>query len=534
VTVFFRRLLGGAKQLAQRTYYAAAQMTRLTTDWAMATLRSPDMEAKVDLRILRTRSRALIRDDANANAFVKAALNNVVGPTGIKLRPRHTTLEGQPFPKANAAIAAAWKEWSRAEFCTMSGQLTLVDVANLALRTTIIDGECLIRKIVGVPNKFGFALHFIDADQLDEYYNRFPEKGENEIRMGIEIDAYQRPVAYHIWTRHPSELTQRERVRVPADEIIHLKDVWRANGTRGFPWMAPVMLQLQMLRGLVEGELVASRASANKMGFITFDPEKGGAFTVPAGQKAPENLLFQPDQVTPALGGVDTVTMDASPGSIESLGPGQSFVEWDPKHPNGNFAEFQRAILHYVASGLGVAYDTMTGDLREANYSSMRQGAIRERATWRGIQQWFAAHFYQAVYEAWLPSALVAGGLDLPSFSVERWRDVQWQPRGWDWVDPFKDLQADSLAVAMGVTSRGRLCDERGDDFEEILNDLAEEKALAEEYGVTLSLDTRLTQTPDAGGSNPSAADEADAAAAPTSGQNAARILALTRKAAHG
>jgi lambda family phage portal protein len=288
-----------------------------------------------------------------------------------------------------------------------------------------------------------------------------------------------------------------------------------------------------MLRGYIEGELVASRASANKMGFFTIDPDKG-MWMPPADITSPQNVQFQPDQSTPAQGAVQAITMDASPGSFETLAPGMDVKFFDPHHPNGNFQQFQRAILHYVAAGLGVAYDTMTGDLAEANYSSMRQGAIRERSTWRAHQEWFIRHFYQAVYEAWLPQALLSGALTLPSFDVARWRDVRWQPRGWDWVDPFKDMQADSLGVAMGITSRGRLCAERGDDFEEVLQELAAEKALAEQYGIILSLDTRLTQTPDAGGSDPSAADAADAAAAPTSGQNAARILALTRKAAHG
>ena len=54
-------------------------------------------------------------------------------------------------------------------------------------------------------------------------------------------------------------------------------------------------------------------------------------------------------------------------------------------------------------------------------------------------------------------------------------------------MDPLKDIQAALAAVQGGLDSRTRIAAEQGRDFEEILADLARERQLAEEYGVTFA-----------------------------------------------
>ncbi|MCH7532721.1 MAG: phage portal protein [Gemmatimonadetes bacterium] len=89
-----------------------------------------------------------------------------------------------------------------------------------------------------------------------------------EIRMGIEMDANGRRLAYHVFTRHPSEGLGRERTHVPAAEIIHFFVRYRPGQTRGYSLFAPVLTTLKMVDGLTDAELVASRLAAAKMGFI--------------------------------------------------------------------------------------------------------------------------------------------------------------------------------------------------------------------------------------------------------------------------
>ncbi len=488
-----RALVDELERVKKRLYHAGAQATRLNQDWVLS-LHSPDYEARSDLRILRSRARQLARDNPYIRGFLNLIASNVIGWQGMRLQGRHVTDRGEVHERANASIEAAWNDFSLPENSSVTGRLAMTDVAKLVLQTVLVDGECLIRKIKGFPNAHGFSLQLLDADQLDELYNRAASDGVNEIRMGVEIDQWGRSVAYYLYKTHPYEFAaQTARIRVPADEIIHLFLQFRPGQTRGIPVLAVILRDMKMLDGYQEAEIVAARTAAAKMGFFEVDPEKGGGYALPSEPKAS-------DQET-------QLSLDASPGAIEQLPAGMVFKPWDPQHPTAQYGAFIKAVLRAMAVGLGVSYHSFANDLEAVNYSSARIGMLEERAMYRALQTWMATYFYRPAYTAWLPMALLTGVVRLPVFDAARWSSIAWLPRGWDWVDPFKDLQAASLSIAMGLTSRSRLAAEQGNDFEEILQDLATEKKLAEKYGVILSLDTKLTATPNAGGGDAPAAD---------------------------
>ena len=61
---------------------------------------------------------------------------------------------------------------------------------------------------------------------------------------------------------------------------------------------------------------------------------------------------------------------------------------------------------------------------------------------------------------------------------------------GWSWIDPEKEVKADLLAIQNGGKTMAQWCAERGYDWREQLEQLALEKATAEEMGLTLSIHT--------------------------------------------
>jgi hypothetical protein len=87
--------------------------------------------------------------------------------------------------------------------------------------TIAVDGECFVSRLRGFPNKFGYALQIVDADLVDETYNVGAGPNQNRIRMGVEIDRWNRAVAYHVWTRYAEDMDglERKRERVPAEEM---------------------------------------------------------------------------------------------------------------------------------------------------------------------------------------------------------------------------------------------------------------------------------------------------------------------------
>ena len=54
-----------------------------------------------------------------------------------------------------------------------------------------------------------FQLQLLEGDRLDLGFNDEKMKNGNEVRMGVELDPFEKAVAYHLLDRHPSDLSVR-------------------------------------------------------------------------------------------------------------------------------------------------------------------------------------------------------------------------------------------------------------------------------------------------------------------------------------
>ncbi|MGB0971556.1 MAG: phage portal protein, partial [Mycobacterium sp.] len=439
--------------------YSGANMNRLTNDWVAAIL-SADRETRSSLVKLRARSRQLFRDNGHAAGFARAMEDNIIGTSGIGVNPRMRAPRGKLLKGYNLGAWEAFQRWGERDTCTVDGQNGWIETQRLALRTWLIDGETFLRRVPGFDNGFGYALQFIDADLLDESYNIPRTDRSNEITQGIEMDGWGRPVAYHFWTAYASDLSKRrERMRIPADEIIHLFVQWRANQRRGVPIMAPVMIALKMLDGYTEAEITQARIAASNGGFFVMRGEQAASMGVTQ---------------DPNADGSEYIEMEAEAGLARQLPPGWEFQEWDPAHPNGNFANFQMAMLRVIAQGLGVSAITLSGNLSDTSYSSGRVGLQAERDRFKAVQGWFGDRIVLPVYRDVIRYGSMAGEIDLPTPEPSKWCACQLEPRGWPWIDPKSDAMATEMRLKNRLTSPQRVCAAEGTDFEEVLDEWQE------------------------------------------------------------
>lgn len=466
---FWDRLLGRKTRSAPshgRRSYAAAQSGRLVADW-LASNRSADEEIRGALKTLRARSRELCRNNDYAKAFLRLLGNNVIGPNGVGLQMKAADPGGKLDTYANSVIEAAWREWSKPKNASVTRRQSWVDLQRLAAQSIARDGEVILRLVAGFPNAFGFALQVIEADHLDDDYNEELPDG-SKIRMGVEINRWGEPVAYHVLTRHPGDLMGLDshtgyRERVPASEIIHLFVQERPGQTRGVPWMAAPMMRLKMLGGYEEAELVAARVAATKMGFFK---SSGGA-------------EYQGES-----DGDGNVISEAAPGQFEVLPQGLDFVPWSPEHPTTSFSAFCKQVLRGAAVGLGVSYNALASDLEGVTYSSLRQGALEDRDGWMAIQGWLVEHLHASVFERWLEMSMISGVINLPIRKFDKFNSPSWMPRRWSWVDPLKEVQASLESVYGGLKSRRQIIAEQGGDIEDTFEELAQDEALAKQKGL--------------------------------------------------
>ena len=215
--------------------------------------------------------------------------------------------------------------------------------------------------------------------------------------------------------------------------------------------------------------MVRARAAASLMGFI----------------QSPEGELSGDDVMD------NERVQDFQPGVFRYLAPGETVNIPNMNTPDPQFEAFMRAMLRGMAAGLGISYSSISADMSQSNYSSSRLSLLEERDNWRSLQGWMIESFHQRIFNEWLDLAVLVGALNLPLYESkqELYRNVRWMPRGWGWVDPTKEVEAMKEAVRCGFTTLTQVIAEQGNDIDEVLLGLANEREQAQELGLTLDID---------------------------------------------
>jgi len=454
--------------------YAGANQGRLFADFIASSF-SADSELKTNLPILRDRSRDLARNNEYAKRFLNLIKTNVVGEKGFSIQVRARNNDRTLDAAGNTIIENAFGAWGRMGNCEVSGRMSWLDCQRFAAEGMARDGEVFVKKIRNRNFRDGFTLQFLEPDLVDHNKNGRNESNNNEIRMGVELDSFHRPVAYYVLTDHPNDdftgkVKPRKHTRVPAREIIHVFMPSRTYQTRGEPFMASAIASLKHLAAWREASVVAARASAAKFGIIT----------TPSGDE------FVGDDET--QDGVDIISFE--PASVAQLPAGHNFEMIDPKHPTSNFSEFETAMLRGIASGLNVAYTALSNDLTGVSYSSIRQGAIEERDHYKMLQSFLVQHFCEPVFRAWLDSALDFGNVPIPLNKYDKFADnAMFRGRGFAWVDPMKEINAAVTAINNGLMSMNDVAANYGRDVEELFAQIASDKEMAERYGLKMAFE---------------------------------------------
>ena len=434
-------------------HYEAADITNLENDWYSSNVDAND-GLRFILRRVRNRARDMERNNPTIRRFVQLMDTNILGPDGIRLR---STVQDAPQVKDAGAIRvieAAWKEFEMVADVTGHGSLR--DAAGEFLRRWFVDGEAIARILIGDFNEFGVAVQILDPDTLDETKNRIHERGRNDIRMGVEQDQWGRPVRYYF--RKDEGYYTENHVVLGSDYLIHDFMRERPAQSRGVTWLAPTMQRERMHHAFEQAIVIGSRVAASKMGF--FLPNQDRGYTG-AGRESD-----------------GTTSMSCRPGEFETLPMGLEFQSFDPGYPPANFDSFQKAVKKSIAAGLGVNYTALASDLEGTNYSSIRAGSLEDRDLYRTFQNRLARVFYRPLFLAWLETGMLTGAIPLPVTKYEKFRRHEWRGRGWDWVDPLKQEKANETALANKTTSRRRICDRLGVDFDEIASELKQEREM--------------------------------------------------------
>jgi lambda family phage portal protein len=380
---------------------------------------------------------------------------------------------GEPDQAANEAIERAWSDWCQ-NGCDYLGRHTFIDIQNLLISNAAQDGEFIVHKRYTRDGRL--QLKVIDPELLDVEKNTMSKSGR-EVRLGVEYDSEGRVVAYHFKKQsHPAMggYDNYEKYSLPANQIIHGFITEWTDQSRGVPWMHASLERSKHLEKYDEAAIVKARSTAATMAFVKSPP--GDA----------------PYEGEEEYGDATIDTFEA--GTIKDIGD-RDLVPFDSDYPHKMYADFVKKQLQGIASGLGISYHSLSGDLEGVNYSSIRAGVLEDREIFKGLQNWFIRSFVRPVYEEWLLREHTYKRIRIPRRGtgvpeplrrpINEYMPAHFQGRRWAWVDPQKDGYANQLAIQQRLKSRSQIIREQGDDPDEVFRACAQDEAKLRELGLT-------------------------------------------------
>jgi lambda family phage portal protein len=472
-----------------RRAYDAARWNRFTADF-LASGTSADAEIRGSLKVLRNRSRALVRDNPYARQAKRTTQINVIGARGIQMQPQVLRPDGQEKDeRRNAALLAHWNRWCRADSCDVTGRLSFHGIELAIVGALPESGEIgirLVRQPMG-RSKVPLSLELIESDQIDDEYTGISDRPKHYWRMGVELNEWGRPTRYAILRKHPGDVefanyigSNEKHLFIDAADFIHVYLPERIGATRGVPWFSSVITTSWNLGKYEEAHWTRKRVQANSLGWIqTPEPETFGS--------------SNPDG-TPAL--EDSKRLwNTEPGSYNFLLPGETAIAPDFGPDDGQYEAVVRTLARRFAAGYGCSYETLSRDFSESNYSASRLSILEDRDHWRVIQSVLIQQVHQRVFEEWLAAAALTE-LPMPMFSdvwtrPERYNAPHWQARAWSWVDPAKEMKAMEMSRALQLqTHAEQIMEYTGNDFMSTMSTISKENEIKQQLGLSASAPT--------------------------------------------
>ena len=381
------------------------------------------------------RVRAIAQFDGYGHHVVEVLVNQVVGPAGVRV------------VWEDERAHQLWSDWR----WNYRRQYERVDEAQRdVVRGIVRDGESLTQ-ILGDPESFN--LTFLDPLDLPPY----PEQNS------IEYDARGRPLQYRFRPQHGFRQTPVPPRSLPADQVVHIFREDFPNQQRGVSWLRSAITPLEVLRAFEDAYADIATLTAASPGYFSL----------------PDSLT----QVMTDDDALDVLTRAAklSPKSREVLPAG---VEWKsvgtPPITAGIFTSVRNGLISRISRAVGISPYTISGEISDPNFSALRQANIENIVLYRRLQA-LVIGWLEQVTNAWFTWHSIRFGLANP--------DRKYETPGFDYIDPAKEVVAQSRAIDYNLKSKSEIIAESGRDPDSVFRTQAEEEAKIRDFRREAGLD---------------------------------------------
>lgn len=454
-------------QMAARNYYTAADTGSRREGWTTVNA-TGEKTNEHDRDIIRARARDLERNSDMLPAQVLALERNVVG-TGIMLQAKIKRNGGDETDEAlNTLIEDAWRDWCKPEHCDITARMSFDEIQEMCVRRRFVDGGILVIKVY---ENGQFKLQLKEVDCLDTSILAFEK---NRVVGGIELNEYDKAVAYHI--KQSSDFAIMPSVRVPANRVCYLSYLTRPSQIREMTPAAPSLPRIDDTNELITSAVMKERL-LSYFGLLLSNTGAGiGGFGRGIGESSDPKKAY-PEEVL-------------EQGMIKRLAPGEVPHVINPSGVSSTAGDMARLTQRLSGGAVGLSYEASSRDMSQVNYSSARQGLLEDQRTYRRWQQNLITHLCTNVYLEWLDWAVLKGQISLPDYYQDKasYQKHIWISSGWEWIDPLKESKANTEALHSGQKTLQDICSANGKDWRDVIKQRGLELELQKQYGLSLDV----------------------------------------------
>ena len=409
------------------SYYEAASPQRLrkgrreTGSGNSATLRAGAS--------LRQQARHLEQNYDIALGVLNTLVINTVGPSGIGVEPQPRRADGSIHDVFARQILDLYKDWCKRPEVTWMHDWP--SAQRMLARAWFRDGEVFAQIVEGTNayidhgTTVPLSLEMMEADFCPmELHAVTPV-----IQQGIEINAWGRPVGYHVYKTNAVETgpigagVRGSTKRIDASRMLHIANRHRIRQLRGVSVFASVLTRFDDLKDYEESERIAAKVAASMAAYI----KKG----------SPDDYTAESDTTT----GLRQLKFRA--GMIfDDLKPGEEIGMIDSKRPNPNLETYRSGQIKAVAAGAGTTASSIRKTY-DGNYSSQRQELVEAWSAYATLSGEFIGGIMRPVYERFVAMAILSGKLRVPTDVVMSTADdAEYVAPQIPWIDPLKEVKA--------------------------------------------------------------------------------------------
>lgn len=408
-------------------------------------------------------ARSIDRNDIVVGQGVTRLVDNVL-QGGFKLDPETGDAD------LDKILKEKWYAWCEdADACDFAGERDFNEIAETALRDTIVDGDQLF-----IPLKSGHI------ETMEAHRCRTPRNTKRNVVHGVLLDEVSRKRLEYWFTKENvdplrqitavSEIKAlRARDAAGNRMVFHLHLAKRGSQTRGVSAFAPVVNAVGMHDDIQFAKLVQQQLVS--MFAIIRERDPNGTY-------GPNPAFGSSEDETMDDGTTRTMT-ELAPGMEITAMPGEKITGFSPNIPNAEYFEHVKMILTFIAVNLGIPRHVLLLDPSDTNFSGWRGAIDQAKYGFRRLQRRMISKFYTPIYQ-WKVRQWIAND-EIVSFAASKAGINVFKhcfiPPYWDYIEPNKDAEADVTIIGNRLNSRREQLGKRGLDIESVDRDACDDQA---------------------------------------------------------